>query len=189
MVIGLICWWLAFIILVSLLLTYNSIIGAKNDVENNKSTIQTILQNRYDLIPNLVEVVKQYTKHEQKMIEQVTTMRAQLIQQNTITKESAKDDATLSWTLKTVFALSENYPDLKANANFIKLQDQWSELEDRLQAARRWYNYAVTTLINKKEMFPSNIIAGIMNIPQYELFEGSQEAQKAISAKDLFTTK
>jgi LemA protein len=79
-----------------LLITYNGIIGAKNDVENNKSTIQTVLQNRYDLIPNLVEVVKQYTTHEQKMIEQVTTMRAQLVQQKTITKESAKDDATLA---------------------------------------------------------------------------------------------
>ena len=189
MIIGLIFWGFIFIVLVSLLLTYNGIIGAKNDVENNQGTIQTILQNRYDLIPNLVEVVKQYTTHEQKMIEQVTTMRAQLVQQKTITKESAKDDATLAWALKTVFALSENYPDLKANANFIKLQDQWSELEDRLQAARRWYNYAVISLTNKKEMFPSSVIAGMMNLPVYELFEWSQEAQTNISAKDLFAAK
>ena len=182
-------WWVWLILVIVFAVIYNNLIHAKNDVENNKSTIQTVLQNRYDLIPNLVEVVKQYVGHEQKVIEQVTTMRAELVQQKNVDAKSIKGDATLTWALKTVFALSESYPDLKANTNFIKLQYQWSELEDRLQAARRWYNYAVTILINKKETFPSNIIAGMMNLSVYELFEWSLESQNAISAKDLFAAK
>jgi LemA protein len=178
----------SFVLFVFIIVLYNGIIKAKNDVENNKSTIQTVLQNRYDLIPNLVQVVQQYTSHEKSIIENVSTMRAQMVSAGN-TKLSSEEQNSLWWAMKSIFALSENYPDLKANTNFINLQNQWSELEDRLQAARRWYNYAVTTLKNKKETFPSNLIASLVKTEEYELFEGQEIAQNAPSAKDLFANK
>ena len=167
---------------------YNTIIKAKNDVENNKSTIQTVLQNRYDLIPNLVQVVQQYASHEKNIIEQVSTMRAQMVSAGN-TKLSPEEQNSLWWAMKSIFSLSETYPDLKANTNFINLQNQWSELEDRLQAARRWYNYAVTILNNKKETFPSSIFASLIKTEEYALFEWQEIAQNAPSAKDLFANK
>ena len=92
----------------------------------------------------------------------------------------------LSGTLKTIFALGENYPNLKANENFINLQNQWSEIEDRLQAARRGYNSAVKALNDKKQMFPSNIFASMMNLANYPMFEAVAEAKESLNAKELF---
>lgn len=182
----LIIWFFVFFAFIIIL--YNSIIKAKNDVENNKSTIQTVLQNRYDLIPNLVQVVQQYASHEKDIIEHVAMMRAQMVSSGN-TKLSSEEQNSLWWAMKSIFSLAETYPDLKANTNFINLQNQWSELEDRLQAARRWYNYAVTTLNNKKETFPSNLIASFVKTEEYQLFEGQEVAQNAPSAKDLFANK
>jgi LemA protein len=118
-----------------------------------------VFQNRYDLIPNLVEVVKQYVSHEKSLLEDVTKIRSNAMKSEEVTKEKLDQENMLSGTLKSIFALSENYPDLKANENFIQLQNQWTEIEERMQAARRSYNSSVKALNDKKQMIPSNIIA------------------------------
>ncbi|MCA9378317.1 LemA family protein [Candidatus Peregrinibacteria bacterium] len=122
------------IILLVVISLYNSIISTKNKVAESFSAIDTVLQNRYDLIPNLVEVVKQYASHEASVLNHVSDMRAQLVsssgQANT-DRFAAENE--LQSTMKSIFALAENYPDLKASSSFLELQTQWSEMEDRLQ--------------------------------------------------------
>lgn len=166
---------------------YNSIIAARNTVEESFSATDTILQQRYDLIPNLVEVVKQYASHEQWTLTKVTEMRANLLNsQWQWTEARFENENMLTSGLKSVFALSENYPDLKASQNFIWLQNEWSNIENSVQAARRAYNAAAKELKNKKEMFPSNIIASMMNLKEYTMFLAQDEAKTAPSAKALF---
>ena len=170
------------------IVSYNSIINVKNTTEESFSAIDTVLQNRYNLIPNLVELVKQYMAHEAAILNKVSEMRAALISNpNKGTKERFAEENALQWTMKSLFAVAENYPDLKANTNFLELQTQWSEIEDRLQGARRAYNSNVKLLRNKKEMFPSSIIASMMAIPHYDMFEAEEVAKvEKIDAKTLF---
>ncbi|EKE29459.1 MAG: hypothetical protein ACD_2C00172G0007 [uncultured bacterium (gcode 4)] len=166
---------------------YNSIISAKNTVEESFSAIDAMLQQRYDLIPNLVEVVKQYATHERETLSKVTEMRANLLNSQGATSEQRfQNENMLTAWLKSVFAVAENYPDLKASQNFINLQNQWGEMENNIQASRRAYNAAVKELNNKKEMFPLNMIAGMMNIQGYAMFLAQEEAKAAPSAKALF---
>jgi LemA protein len=114
--------------------TYNSIINTKNTVGEAFSAIDTVLQNRYNLIPNLVELVKQYMSHEAGILNKVSEMRAQLISNtNKGGKERFAEENELQAGMKSIFAIAENYPDLKASSNFLELQTQWSEIEDRLQ--------------------------------------------------------
>ncbi len=114
--------------------TYNSIINTKNTANEAFSAIDTVLQNRYNLIPNLVELVKQYMAHEAGLINKVSEMRAQLLSNtNKASKERFAEENELQAGMKSIFAIAENYPDLKASSNFLELQTQWSEIEDRLQ--------------------------------------------------------
>lgn len=175
------------VLIVLFVLVYNSIIWVKNSVEESFSAIDTVFQNRYDLIPNLVEVVKKYAEHEKNILEELTKIRSNMMSSEKLTKEKLEKENALSWTLKSIFALAENYPDLKANQNFIQLQNQWTEIEDRMQAARRSYNSAVKSLNDKKQMFPSNIIASIMNLNNYPMFEANKEAKNELNAKELFS--
>jgi LemA protein len=125
---------LVAILLVYLIITYNSIIHTKNTTEESLSAIDTVLQNRYNLIPNLVELVKQYMAHEANLINKVSEMRAALVSNSD--KGSAdrfSKENELQASMKSIFAIAENYPDLKASNNFLELQTQWSEIEDRLQ--------------------------------------------------------
>lgn len=187
-------WTIPFILLVILVIIiftvftiYNSIISTRNTVEESFSAIDTILQQRYDLIPNLVEVVKQYASHEKETLEKVTQMRANLVNSSWQQSEARfENENMLTSSLKSIFALSENYPDLKASQNFISLQNDWSNIENSIQASRRAYNASVKDLKNKKEMFPSSIIAGFMNIKDYVMYMAQEEAKNAPSAKDLF---
>ena len=166
---------------------YNSIISAKNKVEETKSTIDVYLQNRYDLIPNLVEVVKKYMEHERNLLEKVTQLRSELVKQTgQFTKDRFEKENMLSDTLKSIFAVAENYPDLKANQNFIALQNQWAEIEDNIAAARRTYNMAVKNLRDKTQMIPYNFIAWMINIPHYDFFEADEKARQSLNAKELF---
>jgi len=113
---------------------YNGIIRAKNSVDESFSAIDTVLQNRYNLIPNLVEIVKQYASHESSILNRVSEMRAKLMSTpDKVSKERFAEENALQAGLKSLFAVAENYPDLKANANFLELQTQWSEIENRLQ--------------------------------------------------------
>jgi len=181
-------WLLAFII-VYFIFTYNSIINTKNTVKEAFSSIDTVLQNRYNLIPNLVEVVKQYMQHEAGVISKVTELRASLMtNSNKSSTERFAKENELQAGLKSIFAVAENYPDLKASTNFLELQTSWSEIEDRLQWARRAYNAAIKELNNKKEMFPSNIVASMMTIEDYKMFEADSSARvEKMDAKAMFS--
>ena len=170
------------------IMTYNSIIRTKNSTEEAYSAIDTVLQNRYDLIPNLVEVVKQYASHETAVLSKVTEMRSKLLSGwSQWTQERFADENALQWAMKSIFAIAENYPDLKASSNFLELQTQWAEMEDRMQWARRAYNSAVKYLNDKKQMFPSNIVAGMMTIPTYAMYEADEAAKTTrMDAKPMF---
>lgn len=166
---------------------YNGIIGAKNNAAESFSAIDTVLQNRYDLIPNLVEVVKQYASHESGTLTKITDLRSKLLSNHDASPERFQQENALYSGMKSIFAIAENYPDLKASANFLELQAQWSEIEDRLQGARRAYNAAVKELQNKKEMFPTNVVAGMMTIPAYPMYEADETAKSfKPDAKSLF---
>lgn len=179
---------LGIIVAIYFIVTYNSIISAKNSVSESLSAIDTVLQNRYDLIPNLVEVVKQYASHESGIFSKVTEMRSSLMSQgSTATADRFASENQLQSTMKSLFAVAENYPDLKASTNFLELQTQWAEMEDRMQGARRAYNGALKTLNDKKQMFPSNIIAQMMNIPEFAMYEATEAAKTTVpDAKEMF---
>ncbi len=138
---------------------YNGLITLKNRVKEAWSDIQVQLKRRYDLIPNLVEIVKGYAAHESSTLEKVMQARNMALNAKGDMEGQAKAENMLTSTLKSLFAVSENYPDLKANQNFLKLQQELSDTEDRLQAARKFYNTNAKDLNISIESFPSNIIA------------------------------
>lgn len=175
-----------FIGIIRAIVTYNKIISIKNNVKETSSTIDVLLKNRFDLIPNLVEAVKGYTKHETEILNQLTAMRSNMME-NSHDKEKFDVENGLSNTLKSVFAVAENYPDLKANENFMLLQKQLETIEDKIQASRRGYNASVKELYDNKEQFPSSIIANNMDIPHYDMFEATQDERSNISTEKLFT--
>ena len=166
---------------------YNGLIVNRNRVKEAYSDIQVQMKRRYDLIPNLVETVKGYAGHESQTLEKVIQARNMAMAQKGNLKEQAKAENILSGTLKSLFAVSENYPELKANENFLKLQFELTDTEDKIKAARRFYNTTVLALNNKIEMFPSNIIAGMFSFTKQEFFEldedEAQAAKKAVQVK------
>ncbi len=156
---------------------YNSLITLKNKTEEAWSDIDVQLKRRYDLVPNLVESVKGYAKHEQGTFEKITESRSQAMQANT-PAEKAKADNALTETLKSLFAVAENYPDLKANQNFLDLQNQLSQLEETIQQARRYYNGNVRDFNIKIEVFPNNLFVGILGFKKFEFFEVGEAKEK-----------
>lgn len=163
-------------------MTYNRFVLLRNRVKEAWSDIEVLLKRRYDLIPNLVETVKGYAAHEKNTLEAVINARNIAMKAgNKSVAEQAKSENILSGTLKSLFALSENYPDLKANANFLELQRELVDTENKIQASRRFYNNNVLAFNTKREMFPSNIIANIFNFEKNEFFkldEAEKEAAK-----------
>lgn len=173
------------VILVVLILwvigAYNGLVTLKNRSAEAWSDIDVQLKRRYDLIPNLVETVKGYAAHEQGTLMKVTEARTAAMNahnSNAPLEEQAKNENILSSTLKSIFALAESYPDLKANQNFAKLQDELSDTENKIQAARRFYNSNVRDLNTKIETFPSNIIAGMFGFAKRSFFELADEKEK-----------
>jgi len=156
---------------------YNGLVVLKNRAKEAWSDIDVQLKRRYDLIPNLVETVKGYAAHERELFEKVTLARAAAMGAHGI-KEKAGAENMLSETLKSLFAVSENYPDLKASTNFLELQRELTDTEDKVQAARRFYNTNVRDLNIKIESFPDNTIAGIFGFKQMELFETANEVER-----------
>lgn len=156
---------------------YNSLIRKRNRVEEAWSDIEVQLKRRYDLIPNVVETVKGYAKHEKSLLENVTKARAQAMGANTM-EEHAKAENFLSNTLKSLFAVAENYPDLKANANFLDLQRELADTENKIQAARRFYNGNARDLNITIESFPSNIVAGMFSFTKRDFFELESAEEK-----------
>lgn len=149
---------------------YNGLIRLRNRTDEAWSDIDVQLKRRYDLIPNLVETVKGYAKHERELFENVTQARTRAMGAKGV-EEKGKAENMLSGTLKTLFAVAENYPDLKANQNFLKLQDELSDTENKIQAARRFYNGNVRDFNTKIQIFPNNLIAGMLGFKKYEFFE------------------
>ena len=150
--------------------TYNKLVTGRQKVGNAWSQIDVQLQRRFDLIPNLIEVVKGYMNHESETLEKVTELRTSWANAKTIS-EKAKFDNELSESLKTIMAVSENYPYLKANENFISLQKELSGTEDKISYSRQFYNDIVTKYNTELEVFPSNIVAGMFHFEPKELFE------------------
>ena len=148
------------LIIVWAIFAYNRFVMLANRVKEAWSDIEVQLKRRYDLIPNLVETVKGYAAHEAGTLEKVTEMRTRAMNA-TAPEEKAAAESMLSGALKSLFAVSENYPNLKANENFVELQRELSDTENKIQAARRFYNTVVQDLNNAVQQFPSNLIAGI----------------------------
>ncbi len=159
-------------------LTYNRLVRTRNRIDNAYSQIDVQLKRRYDLIPNLVETVKGYAAHEKSTFEAVTAARANAIsaQQGGSPAQQAQAENALSGTLKSLFAVAEQYPDLKANQNFLNLQEELTSTEDRIAYARQFYNDSVLGYNNSIQSFPGNMLAGAFNFTHREYFEGDPEA-------------
>ena len=167
-------------IVIALIVMRNNLVVARQRVKNAWSQIDVQLQRRFDLIPNLVETVKGYMAHESDVLEKVTSLRSSWTNAKTV-EDKASIDSSLSSTLKTIMALSENYPDLKANTNFMNLQDELSKTEDKLSYSRQFYNDTVTKYNTQLEVFPSNIAASLFGFKPEALFEvDNAEARKNV---------
>ena len=165
------------IIVLWLILSYNGLVRTRTRSQEAYADIDVQLKRRYDLIPNLVESVKGYASHEKTVFEDVTKARSMAMQTTGPAKAAAENQ--LSQTLKSLFAVAENYPQLKANENFLSLQNELTDTEDKIQAARRFYNGMVRDLNAKIQMFPSNLIASMFNFKPMEFFGDLTDAEKA----------
>ena len=177
-------WWIILIILaiivIAFIVIYNSLVTMRLRVKNAWSQIDVQLQRRFDLIPNLVETVKGYMTHEADVLTKVTDLRSSWSDAKTV-DEKAKLDNELSETLKTIMAVAENYPDLKANQNFSELQTELTNTENKISYSRQFYNDTVTRYNTKLEVFPSNLVASMFHFTAETLFEvDNQEARKNV---------
>ncbi len=174
-----ICLLIEILVIVALILgllfviIYNSLIKQRNRVENAWAQIEVQLKRRHDLIPNLLETVKGYAKHEKNLFENITKARTAVMSANNV-KETAEASNYLSSTLKSLFAVAENYPDLKANQNFLQLQKDLLEAEDKIAYARQFYNDTVMKYNISIQTIPTNIIASLTGFQKKELFETAQ---------------
>lgn len=161
---------IAIVIVIWLIAAYNSLITKRNRVDEGWSDIEVQLKRRHSLIPNLMETVKGYAKHESQVFKSVTEARAQAISAETPREHLAAENQ-LSGALKSLFAVAEAYPELKANENFGKLQDELTDTEDKIQAARRFYNGQVRDFNTKVQTFPNNLISGAFKFTVREFFD------------------
>ena len=167
------------ILLAFTLLTYNKLIRLRNNASEGWSGIDVQLKRRADLVPNLVTTVKGYAKHEEQLLEEITALRNQVIPKQSVS-ETSKSAADLGKSLKKLMVVAEAYPELKADKNFLKLQQQLSEIEDYLQKSRRYYNGTVREFNIKVESIPSNIIANIFGFTKLEFFTLSDSNDRTL---------
>ncbi len=170
------------LILLWFILTYNNFISLQNRVENSWSQIEVQLKRRADLIPNLIETVKGYMKHEKTVLTEITRARTELMKAKTISQKADADNKLAS-TLKTLFAVAENYPKLRANENFKMLQEELAGTENKIAYARQFYNDSVMILNTKIKQFPSNIIARIMKLKKKDYFNAEPSERKSIKVR------
>ncbi len=163
------------LIVVLLIVLYNGLVVARQRVREGASDIDTQLKRRYDLIPNLVETVKGYAKHEQETLTKVIEARSAAMNTQGLGEAKTEAENALSQTLKSIFALGESYPQLQANQNFLELQQELSDTEDKIQASRRFYNTTVLSYNSKIETFPGNLIAGVFGFKPEKFFELTEE--------------
>ena len=177
---GIIILIIAVILVFAVISIYNKLVRLRNTMKSSWSDIDVQCKKRYDLVPNLVETVKGYAAHEKSVFENVTKARSMAMQATT-PAEMAKAENMFRDTLKSLFAVAEAYPELKANTNFLQLQSQLQELENNLEAARRYYNAVVRDFNTQIEVFPSNVIASMFNFKQGDFFQlETPEERKAV---------
>ena len=160
-----------------LLLTYNGLVRLRNQVKNAWSQIDVQLKRRYDLIPNLIETVKGYAAHEKETLERVIAARQRGMAANTV-KDQAEAENMITGALRQLFALSESYPNLKANENFLALQEELASTENKIAFSRQYYNDAVQTFNTKQEMFPAKLVASMLGFQPAEFFQVDEAAQR-----------
>ncbi len=180
-------WWIIVIVVVVLIVlyvisVYNSLVNLRNKVKDQFSQIDVELKRRFDLIPNLVETVKGYAKHEKDTLQEVIEARNSYVSADNM-EAQLKADGELTKAVSKLFALAESYPDLKANTNFNNLQNELSEIEQKIVYARQFYNDSVLMLNNKIEMFPSNIIAKMFNFQKEQFFEADNAERENVKVK------
>ena len=162
--------------------TYNGLVVARNKVRDQFSQIDVQLKKRFDLIPNLVETVKGYAKHESQTLEKVIEARNGYANAKTDAEKMAASKE-LSQGVMQIFALAENYPELKANSNFLELQGQLKEVEDKISYARQFYNHSVLMYNNKTEMFPTNLVASMFGFKKESFFEADEKERENVEVK------
>ena len=170
-------WIIPVALVLWIIAVYNSLIRSRTRTEEAWSDIDVQLKRRYDLIPNLLETVKGYASHEAKVFDDVTRARSEAMQAKTVS-EHANAENMLSSALKSLFAVSEAYPDLKASQNFLSMQDELSDTENKIQASRRFYNGNVRDYNIKLQVFPTNLIAGVLHFVKKDFFEIEDVAQR-----------
>jgi len=180
-------WWIIGIVVVVLLIlyiisTYNGLVSLRNRVRDQWAQIDVQLKRRFDLIPNVVNTVKGYTKHESETLENVIKARNTFLTAST-KEDEMKANGELTNAISKLFALAESYPDLKANQNFLDLQNELKETENKISAARQFYNDTVLMYNNKVEMFPSNIVASLFHFKKDSFFEASEKERENVKVE------
>ena len=175
-------------LLIMAVVIYNNLVGARNQVENAFGSIDVMLKKRYDLIPNLVETAKAYMKHEKDTLTGITELRTRAMSPTASTDEKVQLENQISGMMKSVMVAVENYPELKASAQFTMLQRSWNETEEQISAARRNYNASVTSYNNAVEKFPSNIFASIFGHKRKSVLEIPETERQNVSAKAMFNS-
>ena len=175
------------IVVVWIMMTFNGLVRSKNRVDEAYSDIDVQLKRRYDLIPNLVETVKGYMAHERETLVKLTEARTAAMATHdnkgaSLAQREATENA-LSSTLKTLFAVTENYPELKASQNFLQVQDEISDTENKIQASRRFYNGNVRDFNNQIQVFPTNLFAGMLKFTKYEFFLAAENEKQNVQVK------
>ncbi|MAL77723.1 MAG: hypothetical protein CMN55_01190 [Sneathiella sp.] len=176
---------LTAVVILYVIVTYNGFVALRERIREAWSGIDVQMKLRYDLIPNLVETVKGYARHEAGTLEAVTRARSEAMNNQGTPAEQAKTESMLSGALKSLFALAESYPELKANENFLSLQSQLADVEHNIQAARRYYNGVVRDNNIKIDQFPSNLVAGIFSFIKAEFFELADDEEAARKPVDV----
>lgn len=174
------------VMVLAMVLMYNSLIGKKNQVDNIFASVDAVLKQRYDLIPNLVAAVQEYMTHERETLEKITELRSQALKGGLDADAKMALDTKLSQALGGLMVAVENYPNLKANENFLHLQHTLSELEEQIAAARRAYNQSVTDYNNAIEMFPTNLMAGFMHLSRKHVFATPSSERRNVDVNNLF---
>lgn len=172
------------LILVFIVYTYNRLVGLRNMADTAYANIDTLLQKRFDLVPNLVSTVKGYMQHERELLEEITRARTAWMNASTIQENAGADD-TASRALKSLFAVAENYPDLKANQNFMMLQEELVGIENKIAYSRQRYNRTVMVLNMVIQKFPSNLIANLFKFNNREFFEVESDQVRAVPQVEL----
>ena len=177
--------WIGLGLAVVFAVMYNSLINKKNQVENAFGGMDAQLKKRYDLIPNLVKSVKGYMEHEAKTLTEITTLRTKALSSNISDDDKVALDNALTSKLGGIMVAVENYPDLKASENFNQLQRSLNEVEEQISASRRAYNATITSYNNSVEMFPTNLLAGILNMQRKNVFEIPETQRENVDVGDL----